>query len=188
MEIDVGRGSILIANPQGTDPNFMQTVVLICEHSKRGALGLILNKTLGKKGQEIFVSSVNSQAKDKEIFFGGPVDTNNMFYLHGNFKNEAHNCVKICEGVYLGSNQGCFNEFMSRKNVSDNIFRLYLGCACWSGGQLESEIEMKCWTVGTATENMVFYPSPDNIWWNILRSISTIDPEFPYDNAEPILN
>ncbi|MBM4053737.1 MAG: YqgE/AlgH family protein [Planctomycetes bacterium] len=188
MEIDVGKGSILIANPHGTDQNFMETVVLICEHSKKGAFGLIVNKTLGKKGQEIIIPSLDAQANDKELFFGGPVDTNKMYYLHGNYKNEAHDCEKICEGVYLGSNQKCLNEFISRRNVSDDIFRLYLGCAGWSGGQLEYEIEMKCWTVGTATENIVFYPYPDKIWWNILRSISNIDPEFPCDSAEPILN
>jgi putative transcriptional regulator len=37
---------LLIAMPAMGDPNFTQTVALICDHSSRGALGLILNKPL----------------------------------------------------------------------------------------------------------------------------------------------
>ena len=45
---------LLIAMPQMGDPNFAQTVALVCDHSSRGALGLILNKPLPMRMGEIF--------------------------------------------------------------------------------------------------------------------------------------
>ena len=40
--------------PTMGDPNFAQTVALICDHSPRGALGLILNRPLQMRMGEIF--------------------------------------------------------------------------------------------------------------------------------------
>ena len=37
---------LLIAMPNMGDPNFAQTVALVCDHSPEGALGLILNRPL----------------------------------------------------------------------------------------------------------------------------------------------
>src|SRR5882757_5943992 len=45
---------LLIAMPAMGDPNFAQTVALICDHSSRGALGLILNMHLPMRMGEIF--------------------------------------------------------------------------------------------------------------------------------------
>ena len=41
---------LLVAMPSLADPNFAQTVTLICEHSvERGALGIVVNKPLPMK-------------------------------------------------------------------------------------------------------------------------------------------
>src|SRR5271155_1138482 len=45
---------LLIAMPAMGDPNFAQTVALICDHSPGGALGLVLNKPLPMRMGEIF--------------------------------------------------------------------------------------------------------------------------------------
>ena len=49
---------LLIAMPSLADPNFSQTVALICEHTDKGALGIVLNKPLPMK-----LSDVLSQMK-----------------------------------------------------------------------------------------------------------------------------
>ena len=49
---------LLIAMPSLSDPNFAQTVALICEHTERGALGIVLNKPLPMR-----LSDVLSQMK-----------------------------------------------------------------------------------------------------------------------------
>ena len=44
MEIPLGKGVFLIATPALRDPNFRQTVILLCEHGPEGALGVVLNR------------------------------------------------------------------------------------------------------------------------------------------------
>ncbi len=77
---------LLIAMPRLTDPNFAQTVTLICEHSDKGALGIVLNKPLPMK-----LADVLSQMKlepsteligEQPVLRGGPVHTDRGFVLH----------------------------------------------------------------------------------------------------------
>lgn len=44
MSIPLGKGILLVAAPALNDPNFRQTVVLLCEHGPEGALGVIVNR------------------------------------------------------------------------------------------------------------------------------------------------
>ena len=44
MKAPLGKGIFLIAAPSLRDPNFRQTVVLLCEHGADGALGVVVNR------------------------------------------------------------------------------------------------------------------------------------------------
>ena len=44
VEVKDLTGMFLIAVPSLKDPNFEHTVVLICDHSKDGAFGLVINR------------------------------------------------------------------------------------------------------------------------------------------------
>src|ERR1700733_12584371 len=44
---------LLVAMPALDDPNFAQAVTLICEHTDKGALGIVLNKPLPMKLLEV---------------------------------------------------------------------------------------------------------------------------------------
>jgi len=46
MDISNMSGKFLIASPGMDDPNFRHSVVLMCEHSREGAFGLVINKML----------------------------------------------------------------------------------------------------------------------------------------------
>ena len=50
---------LLIAMPQLADPNFSQTVSLICEHGEKGALGIVLNRPLTMTLSEVFEQNPN---------------------------------------------------------------------------------------------------------------------------------
>jgi len=41
------RGQLLIAMPGLLDPNFVHSVVYICQHSEAGAMGITINRPLG---------------------------------------------------------------------------------------------------------------------------------------------
>src|ERR1700722_16860548 len=62
--------------PAMGDPNFAQTVALICDHGSRGALGLILNKPLPMRMGEIFeqleIEIATGPLRGREGLGGGP--------------------------------------------------------------------------------------------------------------------
>ncbi len=188
MGINLGKGTYLIANPDGLDQNFTKTVVLICDHHRdRGTFGLIVNRELDITISEALPVYPNAVDPAKKIFFGGPVETGKLFCLHASHKKKAHPCAMICDGVYLVSNQECMDDLITNGNAGVP-FRLYMGCASWSPGQLEEEIRMKFWTVGDANANIVFYQKPEVLWWYILRFVSAYSPESPTGLSHPTLN
>ena len=68
---------LLIAMPQLTDPNFSQTVSLICEHGEKGALGIVLNRPMSMTLSEVFeqmkIEPTDKRAADLPVLRGGPV-------------------------------------------------------------------------------------------------------------------
>ena len=68
---------LLIAMPQLADPNFSQTVSLICEHGEKGALGIVLNRPLSMTLSEVFeqmkIEPTDRRAADLPVLRGGPV-------------------------------------------------------------------------------------------------------------------
>ena len=50
------QGHFLVAAPGQLDPNFAETVILVVEHTDRGALGVVINR-LGDHADRIFCRS-----------------------------------------------------------------------------------------------------------------------------------
>src|SRR5687767_7443385 len=77
---------LLIAMPTMADPNFAKTVTLICEHSTRGALGLVLNRPLPMKLNDVFeqlaLDAGNLHIGERVVLRGGPVQTDRGFVIH----------------------------------------------------------------------------------------------------------
>ncbi|HVN42168.1 MAG TPA: YqgE/AlgH family protein, partial [Steroidobacteraceae bacterium] len=76
----------LIAMPGMDDPNFAQTVTLVCEHSEKGALGIVINKALPMTLVEVFaqlhLDCAMSRITEQPVLRGGPVQTDRGFVLH----------------------------------------------------------------------------------------------------------
>ena len=77
---------LLIAMPQLNDPNFAQTVALICEHTDKGALGIVLNKPLQMKLSDVLsqmkLEPTSEDIGEQPVLRGGPVQTDRGFVLH----------------------------------------------------------------------------------------------------------
>ena len=76
----------LIAMPGMDDPNFAQTVTLVCEHSARGALGIVINRPLtmdlGEVFEQLGLDASQSHVSRQNVLLGGPVQTDRGFVLH----------------------------------------------------------------------------------------------------------
>ena len=73
----------LIAMPGMGDGTFAGTVVYLCEHSERGALGLVINKpidiTLKSLFEKVELSLDRDDMAELPVYFGGPVQTERGF-------------------------------------------------------------------------------------------------------------
>ena len=91
----------LIAMPGMGDGTFAGTVVYLCEHTEKGALGLVINKpidiTLKNLFEKVELSLDRDDLADAPVYFGGPVQTERGFVLHEPLGGEA------AEGGYSSS-------------------------------------------------------------------------------------
>ena len=76
----------LIAMPGLEDEAFAKSVVYVCEHSERGALGLVINKPsdLSMEGlfEKVDLSLHRQDLMNSPVLQGGPVHTERGFVLH----------------------------------------------------------------------------------------------------------
>src|SRR5689334_23619591 len=76
----------LIAMPGMGDGTFAGSVVYLCEHTEKGALGLVINKPIDIKLKNLFekveLSLEREDLADEPVYFGGPVQTERGFVLH----------------------------------------------------------------------------------------------------------
>ena len=76
----------LIAMPGMADDNFAGSVVYLCEHTERGALGLVINKPsdikLGTLFEKVELTLDRAELAEQPVYIGGPVQTERGFVLH----------------------------------------------------------------------------------------------------------
>jgi putative transcriptional regulator len=76
----------LIAMPGMEDEAFSKSVVYLCEHSERGALGIVINKptelTLPKLFAKVDLPLSRPDLQDAPVFGGGPLHMERGFVLH----------------------------------------------------------------------------------------------------------
>jgi Uncharacterized ACR, COG1678 len=96
--------NLLIAMPSLADGNFAQSVTLVCEHSDKGALGIVLNKPLEMKLGDVLaqmkLDPLAPTIGEQPVLRGGPVHTDRGFVLHrpGGAWDSTHrisDCVQV---------------------------------------------------------------------------------------------
>ena len=159
------KNQILISMPHMNDPFFSKSVVYICEHGNSGAMVMIVNKNLDAPGlREIFdrffkVEKPYNMVKGN-TFFGGPVLLEKGIILHHSDYSSPKS-IPISKSVSLTSDQGALEDLKREGKVP---FKLMLGHAGWSAGQLEREIENGDWLIQKSSTNLIFEQEIDNIW------------------------
>jgi putative transcriptional regulator len=153
----------LIAMPGVEDESFSRSVVYLCEHSERGALGLIINKPmpLSLEGllDKIDLSLGREDLRTDMVYRGGPVQTDRGFVLHEAFTAEGSipsdesiyaSTMTIPGGLEMTTSKDVL-EALSNGAGPRRVF-VSLGYASWGEGQLESELSENAWlTVGADT-------------------------------------
>ena len=157
------KNHFLISVPHLKDPFFEKSVVYMCEHDKKGAMGLIINKAIKKNNLTLKDSSsdfeFNKYLEENYLHIGGPVLTDKVLFLHTN--NESSKSVPVSNEVSISGNIELLSSIQKSKDIK---IKLFLGHAGWGSGQLEREIENGDWLVQKSSTNLIFEQEIDNIW------------------------
>jgi len=170
------KGQFLIAMPRMTDPNFFHTVTCISEHTREGAVGIVVNRPHPSIiGKDIFNELKINYVSDSElipIYVGGPVHIGEIFILHGPPFN-WESCLMVTPFLAM-SNSKDIVEAIAMGNGPE-AFIISLGCAGWGEGQLESEIKENAWLTFPISEKIVFEIPVEYRWEEAVKKMG-IDP------------
>lgn len=152
----------LIAMPGLEDEAFAKSVVYMCEHSERGALGLVINKpsdiNLKKLFEKVELPLDRSDLSDAPVFQGGPVQTERGFVLHESMmpglESVYASTMSIPGGLEMTTSKDVL-EALSTGAGPRKVF-VSLGYSAWGEGQLESEISDNSWLTVAADIDVIF--------------------------------
>jgi putative transcriptional regulator len=167
----------LIAMPGLEDPIFAKSVVYLCEHSERGAMGLIINKpgdlSLKHLFDKVELPLHRQDLLQSNVLHGGPVQTERGFVLHDpmlekdsvdseNSSAEAAatpnsiyaSTLSVPGGLAMTTSKDVL-EAMANGSGPQRVV-VTLGYASWGEGQLESEIGENSWLTVPADPAVIF--------------------------------
>ena len=163
----------LIAMPGLEDSGFTKSVVYLCEHSERGALGLVINKPSELNLQHLF-DKVDLPMKrldltNAPVFQGGPLHTERGFVLHeamlGSPSTSDNASEESAKSVYASTMTIAGGlEMTTSRDVLEAIscgagpsrVLVSLGYSSWGEGQLESELADNSWLTVAADTAVIF--------------------------------
>ena len=172
--IDVGNltGMFLIAVPSLKDPNFERSVVLICDHSKDGAFGLVVNRVLLNSFLPLSSGlNIKECIIDLPVYYGGPVKPEQGYILYSS-SDTYYPSIKINDDLVLTTAKEILADITAGKGPGRFLFTL--GFAGWSPGQLEYELMADGWLVAPA-DNRVIFETPVNERWKAAANLIGVD-------------
>jgi len=159
------NNQFLIAMPGMDDPNFAQTVTLVCEHSARGALGIIINRPLtmdlGEVFEQLGLDASKSRVSHQSVLLGGPVQTDRGFVLHSPGEG-FESTLPVSDKLHLTTSRDILDALASGRGPERAI--VALGYAGWEAGQLDDEMARNAWLTVPVDENLLFDVPAEDRW------------------------
>ncbi len=143
-----GPGTLLIAEPFLKDPNFMRTVVFLCDHQEEGSFGFVINKTFNHTLDEL----MNDLEELKlPVYYGGPVQMDTIHFLH-QYPELIPGSFQVMDGIYWGGDfRNSYFTYQRRFTRSQQRSVSSSSYSGWGNGQLNDELKEKSWLTAQAT-------------------------------------
>ena len=157
----------LIAMPGLEDETFARSVVYLCEHSERGAMGLIINKPADISMRLLFdkveLPLRREDLMNNAVSHGGPLQTERGFVLHDPIRMDKPqedgasvyaSTLVVPGGLEMTTSRDVLEALSS--GVGPRRVLITLGYASWGEGQLESELGENTWLTVPASADVIF--------------------------------
>ncbi len=155
------QGCVLLSDPFTQDPYFSRSAILLCRHNKKETFGFVLTNYI-----EIDLNKLDENMPEiiTKISFGGPVEKDNLFYIH-TFGKEIEGAEKIIDTLYFGGDYEMLFELIKADPKRINEVRFFIGYAGWDFEQLNNEMKDHSWiAVTNITEKEILSTSSDHFW------------------------
>ena len=162
------KNHFLIATEKMNDNRFSKTVIVMLESDKNGAWGLTINKRLGVMPIALLIDPALNTSEEREelfninvpIFWGGPVDTKEVFILHSTeYKSES--TVKYGK-ISISQDYNILFDIAKKRGPKESL--IILGYSGWGNGQLEGEMERDHWILSDIDLDITFDEESKSKW------------------------
>ena len=178
------KGRLLLSEPLMSDFYFGRAVVLLAEHNDEGTFGVVLNKPIQQKFNDVVKDFPDFDGK---LFIGGPVETNSLFFIH-TIGDIVEGAFEIGSGIYWGGDIEIIKEMILLKTIKPNDIRFSIGYSGWSPDQLSGELKRNSWLVSNNLNKDILKTKPDNLWKQLLKPLGDKYKYWPKFPSDPGLN
>ncbi|WP_280154521.1 YqgE/AlgH family protein [Piscinibacter sp. XHJ-5] len=170
----------LIAMPGLAGDMFAGSVIYLCEHTDKGALGLVINKPIDIKLKNLFekveLTLDRDDLAEEPVFFGGPVQTERGFVLHERLDGDGghyNSSLQIPGGLEMTTSKDVL-EALSHGAGPKKVL-VTLGYSGWGAGQLEDEMKRNSW-INVGAQPEIIFDTPVEQRYDRALSLLGIDP------------
>jgi putative transcriptional regulator len=166
---DTFRPTLLLSMPQMQDPNFSQTVALLCDYVPDGAFGIVLNRrTDNPASAMVNLDPPLSNASDLPLFLGGPVQQDRGCILL-DAAPETADYRMVVDGLYLSTSPITLRRVLEARPAPRA--RVLAGYAGWGPGQLDDELAQSAWLMSDVELDLVFDVDASLMWETAIRRL-----------------
>ncbi|NKF50051.1 YqgE/AlgH family protein [Shewanella sp. WXL01] len=175
---------LLIAMPSLNDTFFEKSVIYICEHDDKGAMGLVINRPVGIDVESLLeqmamatddedvvavvAPSTSSNKLAAQVVVGGPVAPERGFVLHTP-KKAWSNSFQVSDYCVLTSSRDVLSS-LATEDAPDNYI-VALGYSGWGKDQLEQELADNTWLTIKATPELLYDLDYDSLWQKAAKQL-----------------
>lgn len=166
-------GQLLLAHPAMREGIFKRSVILMSAHDTGGSLGVIINRPLGRRLDDLSPDFALGPLAAIPLYNGGPVENEKLLLAawkwgsNGDFE------------LHFGLDPERASELVAQPGLT---VRAFLGYAGWEKGQLENEMQRNTWFVAAPADYNLVAEEGSGLWRMILGSL---DPELKLLADEP---
>ena len=159
------NGSLIVAEPFMSDPNFKRSVVLLTECEEAGAVGFILNQRSNLLLMDLIPDLTGA---DFPVYIGGSVAADTLHFVH-NCYDKLNSGVRIREGVFWGGNFETIKILIKNNQLNPKEIKFFAGYSGWGSGQLNAEIDQNSWLVSDKyNHEVIFVEDEENLWKEVV--------------------
>ena len=156
--------------PQMADPNFAQTVVLLCDYTDQGAFGLVVNRQMSEPAWTLVKTEPPIRVDPElRLWIGGPVEPQRTWVLMSDVQGPDEEQREICPGLLLSVSHELTLRLLQTPPTSKA--RVVIGYAGWGPGQLDKEIAASAWLTIDVDPKLIFGVAPEDMWEAAIRRL-----------------